>query len=68
MEICVLDDKKRVEVWLTNADSRNTEINDFVEKLIKDYNARKYFVVIFRSGTENLLDSTELLLQHNKTI
>lgn len=67
MEICVLDDKKRVEVWLTNADSRNTEINDFVEKLIKDYNARKYFVVIFRSGTENLLDSTELLLQHNKT-
>ena len=68
MEICVLDDKKRVEVWLTNADCRNTEINDFVEKLIKDYNARKYFVVIFRSGTENLLDSTELLLQHNKTI
>lgn len=68
MEICVLDDKKRVEVWLTSADSRNTEINDFVEKVIKDYGSRKYFVVIFRSGTENLLDSTELLLQHNKTI
>lgn len=66
MEINILDSKKRVEIWLTSEDSNNKDVDETVKKMIKDYRSKKYFVVIFRSGTGNLLDNSELLLLHNK--
>lgn len=66
MEINILDSKKRVEIWLTSEDSNNKDVDETVKKMIKDYQSKRYFVVIFRSGTGNLLDNSELLLLHNK--
>ena len=67
MEVNVLEQKRRVEIWLTNADSENDEILEAVEQIKKEYRARRFFTVVFHSGACDLLANTELLLSHNKT-
>ena len=67
MEVNVLEQKRRVEIWLTNADSENDEILEAVEQIKKEYRTRRFFTVVFYSGAGDLLANTELLLSHNKT-
>ncbi len=67
MEVNVLEQKRRVEIWLTNDDSNNAEILEAVEQIKKEYRARRFFTVVFHSGAGDLLANTELLLSHNKT-
>lgn len=67
MEVNVLEQKRRVEIWLTKDESNNSEVLETVEQLINEYRSKKYWAVIFRSGTDDLLKGTELLLAHNKT-
>lgn len=67
MEVNVLEQKRRVEIWLTNGDSNNAEILEAVEQIKKEYRTRRFFTVVFHSGAGDLLANTELLLSHNKT-
>ena len=60
--------KRRVEIWLTNDDSNNSEFLEAVEEIKKAYRARRFFTVVFHSGAGDLPVNTELLLSHNKTV
>ena len=67
MGVNVLEQKRRVEIWLTNDDSKSDEVIEAVEQIKKEYCSRKFFTVIFQSGAGDLLSNTQLLLSHNKT-
>ena len=67
MEVNVLEQKRRVEIWLTNDDSKSDEVLEAVEQIKKEYRERRFFTVVFHSGAGDLLANTELLLSHNKT-
>lgn len=66
MEIRVLEDKKLVEVWLTNKEKEDVQIVDYPKGIYGVYRAKKYRVATFLSGSENLWDNTVGLLQHNR--
>lgn len=65
MEINIHDDAKRVEVWLTNAESRDPVLREQLKPIYKHYKQKKYLVAVFHSGTQDLFDNTRYLLQNN---
>ena len=68
MEIIVHDElgkNKYVEIWLSNAENKDTEIETNLKTMYDKYNSDKYRVVVFRSGTENLVKNTKELLRCN---
>ena len=64
MQKIVRDDEKYVEIWLTNAESQNTVLREGLKSLCKEYNQKKYRVVIFSSGKGDLLTLTKDLVKH----
>ena len=66
MEINVKQEKKRVNIWLTRAESADAELRELMKPLYKQYKAKKYLVAVFESGSESLENSIrELLLFNN---
>ena len=65
MEINVHDDKKYVSIWLTKAESADTELKSKLESLYAEFKKKKYRVVIFESGNGDLALLTKALLAHN---
>ena len=66
MEIEVKDKEKRVNIWLTRAESQDQELLDSLKPLYKEYKAKKYLVAVFSSGTEDLKSLTCDLLRYNR--
>ena len=66
MEINVRDKSKIVEIWLTNAEKRNTELREQLKPLYKEYQAKKYLVAVFESGERDLGDAASDLLCYNR--
>lgn len=66
MEMNVMDDKKLVTVWLTNADQKNLRVEAALQDIYREYEEKKYFVTVFKSGRENLYDCTLDLLRYNR--
>ena len=66
MEIDILDDRKLVEIWLTNSEKDDEQVNEQLKPLCKEYKEKKYLVVVFKSGTRNLADATSDLLCYNR--
>ncbi len=66
MEIDIKHEKKRVNIWLTRAESVDMGLRRSLEPLYKKYKAKKYLVAIYESGTESLEDSVRDLLLYNK--
>ena len=66
MEIDVRHEKKRVNIWLTRAESGDVELRGSLEPLYKKYKAKKYLAAVYESGTESLEDSVRDLLLFNK--
>lgn len=60
------DDTKLVEVWLTNAEKNDPQIQANMKHLYAEYKARKYMVAVFHSGERDLYQSTRDLLVYNK--
>lgn len=54
MEIEVKDKQKRVNIWLTHAESQDEALMESLKPLYKEYKAKKYLVAVFASGTEDL--------------
>ena len=67
MEIIVHDKlaPKYVEIWLSKAENNDTEIDTKLKQMYSRYNNDKCRVVVFRSGTENLVKNTKELLRCN---
>ena len=68
MKIYVKDDKKIVEIWLTNAEQQNKELRKSLEPLYAKYKQKKYKLAVFLSGSRDLFKQTEALLLHNQTV
>ena len=66
MEIHVRDDKHFVEVWLSNAEKKDTSLRDSLKRLYAEYKKKKYLVAVFESGEGDLYQSTLELLSYNK--
>ena len=63
------DDKARVaEVWLSRADQQAPEIQKKLDSFCAEQKSRKYKVVIFESGTKDLVEATKELLYFNSRI
>ena len=67
MEIEVKDKEKRVNIWLTRAESQDQALLDSLKPLYKEYKAKKYLVAVFHSGNGNMKESIRDLLLYNKT-
>ena len=66
MEINVKDDRKIVEIWLSNIEKQNTDLRQSLRSIYKEYSARKYLVAVFESGGEDLYENTKGLLLYNR--
>ena len=66
MEIGVKDKEKRVNIWLTRAESQDQALLDSLKPLYKEYKAKKYLVAVSSSGTEDLKSLTCDLLRYNR--
>ena len=66
MELEVRDKEKRVNIWLTHAESQDTEFLESLKPIYREYKAKKYLVGVFASGTEDLKGLTCDLLRYNR--
>ena len=64
MEMNVHDDQKYVSIWLTKAEAADVQMREQLKPLYKKYKQKKYRVVVFESGTGDLLTLTKDLLKH----
>ncbi len=60
----VHDDEKYVEIWLTNAESQDSDLRETLRPFYKEYKQKNYRVVVFSSGKGDLLTLTKDLLKH----
>ena len=68
MQIQVHEDKKIVCVWLTKDESSDAATPARIKNVIAKFRPKKYLVVIFRSGTQELTESTRELLRYNRRL
>ena len=66
MEINRNDEKKIIEIWLTNQDQQDPEIQTTTNELIAYWYRQNYLPVIYRSGIEDLRENLLPLLKHNR--
>ena len=50
MEIEVKDKQKRVNIWLTHAESQDEALMESLKPIYREYKAKKYLVAVFASG------------------
>ena len=68
MDITVDNNKKLVQIWLTNAEKADTALKTSLLQKYKYYAQQKYKVAVFESGHGDLLDGTTGLLLHNRKL
>lgn len=66
MEICLIKEKKLVEIWLTRAEGRDEALRESLKPLYARYGEKKYKTAVFLSGTRNLAESSSELLCYNR--
>lgn len=66
MEMNIRDDKKLVEIWLTNAEKIDPVLREGLKEIYAKYKAKKYMVAVFESGKGNLYENTRDLLLYNR--
>ena len=66
MEMNVRDDKKLVEIWLTNAEKIDPVLREGLKEIYAKYKAKKYMVAVFESGKGDLHENTLALLRFNR--
>ena len=66
MEINVRDDRKIVEVWLTNQEKQDESLKERLKDLYQQYREKKYIVAVYMSGDLNLTEETSALLYYNR--
>ncbi|MCD8354620.1 MAG: hypothetical protein LUC47_09970 [Clostridiales bacterium] len=66
MEVNVREDRKLVDVWLTNAEKNDPQIQAQLKDIYAKYKKKKYLVAVYQSGSRDLYESTLALLAYNK--
>lgn len=66
MEICVNEDSKLVEIWLTSGEKQNAQLSEQLAPIYRECKEKKYLVAVFQSGERNLYDATADLLCYNR--
>ncbi len=66
MELYVKDDRKLVEIWLTNAEKKDLGLRESLKGIFDKYKRKKYLVAVFESGGKELYQETLELLSYNK--
>lgn len=66
MEICINDERKTVEVWLSNEEKNNPAVRQRLKPLYAEYAEKKYTVAVFMSGSQDLYSLTSDLLCYNR--
>ena len=66
MEIIRDDAKKLVQVWLSQKESSDEALQNRLKPMYAQWKQQKYMVAVFRSGKEDLKESTLALLAYNK--
>lgn len=66
LEINVRNDRRLVEIWLSNAEKRNPELRVGLKSIYGRYKRKKYLVAVFESGERDLYQGVLELLIYNK--
>lgn len=66
MEICINDERKTVEVWLSNEEKNNPAVRQRLKPLYAEYAEKKHTVAVFMSGSQDLYSLTSDLLCYNR--
>lgn len=66
MEMNVIDDKKLLEIWLTNAEKKDLALRESLKSVYAKYKKKNYLVAVFESGEKDLYQGTLDLLAYNK--
>ncbi len=67
MIVNINENKKRVEIWLTQNKSDDPELRNEIKTMIDRYGYNEYLSVIFTSGTGDITEATAALLKLNST-
>ena len=66
MEISINDERRTVEVWLSNEEKNNPAVQQRLKPLYAEYAEKKYTVAVFMSGSQDLYSLTSDLLCYNR--
>ncbi len=66
MEVNVRENRKLVDVWLTNTEKNDPQIQAQLKELYAQYKKEKYLVAVYQSGNKDLYESVLALLAYNK--
>ncbi len=66
LEINVKDEKRMVEIWLSNAEKRDPVLRESLKAIYDKFKKKKYLVAVFESGEKDLYQGTLDLLAYNK--
>ena len=66
MEISINDERRTVEVWLSNEEKSNHTVRQRLKPLYAEYAEKKYTVAVFMSGSQDLYSLTSDLLCYNR--
>lgn len=65
MEIYNRQQNGYIEVWLTNREQQEVDRSELTQRILSNVTSKKYKVIFFLSGSENMLKCTENLILHN---
>ena len=58
-------DKKYVSIWLTRLEAQDEKVRESLKPIFQDFKKQSYQVVVFESGTGELVELTKCLLEYN---
>ena len=68
MEIRFQKNKKRVEIWLTHDEGNDEALLASLQPIYEICKNRKWLVVVYHSGTGDMIETMVALLRHNREI
>ena len=66
MEMTVKDERKLVEIWLTNAEKSDPVLRAGLQSVYDTYKKKKYLVAVFESGNCDLYEQTRDLYNRQR--
>ena len=66
MELSINDERRTVEVWLSNEEKSDSAVQQHLKPLYTEYAEKKYTVAVFMSGSQDLYSLTSDLLCYNR--
>ena len=66
MEMIVKDERKLVEIWLTNAEKADPVLLAGLQNIYDKFKKKKYLVAVLESGNCDLYEQTRDLLLYNR--